>query len=97
MAASMSAYWCEPSSHRLLEEGATRRHQAQSAGKLDGLGAAVRAELFVYVSHVRPDGVHRQVQLPGDLRGRKVGRQVPQHAGLAVAERRVQARWISGR
>src|SRR5215467_6118797 len=45
-----------------------RREQAEGAGLLDGLTAVVCAELVVQVTHVRPDGVHRQRQLTSDLR-----------------------------
>ncbi len=58
--------------------------QAEGAGPLDGLAAAVRVQLVVDVAHVRPDGVHRHRQLPGDLLHGQAGRQVPQHADLAA-------------
>ena len=54
---------------------------------LDGLTAAVDAELGVQVAHVGGDGVHRQGQLAGDLLRRQVGGQVTQDASLAVGER----------
>jgi hypothetical protein len=54
---------------------------------LDGLGAAVRAKLFVEVAHVCPDRVHRQGHFGGDLRHGQVGRQVAQHADLAIGDR----------
>ena len=54
---------------------------------LDGLTAAVDAELGVQVAHVGGDGVHRHGQLAGDLLRRQVGRQVTQDASLAVGER----------
>src|SRR5260370_10223678 len=61
--------------------------QAQGAGAGDGLAAPVRAELQVEVVDVGLDGVRRDGQLAGDLRPGQVGRQVAQHADLAVAER----------
>jgi hypothetical protein len=39
-----------------------------SASLLDSLVAAVGAELVLDVAHVGLDGVHRQVELTGDLR-----------------------------
>jgi hypothetical protein len=54
---------------------------------LDGLGAAVRAKLFVEVARVCPDRVHRQGHFGGDLRHGQVGRQVAQHADLAIGDR----------
>ena len=56
------------------------REQAQGAGTVHGLVAAVDAELGVQVARVRVDGVHRQPQLGGDLGCREVGRQVAQDA-----------------
>src|SRR6266567_8265642 len=61
--------------------------EAEGAGSRDRLGATVRAELGEEVAYVRPDRVHRQGQLAGDLRRGQVGRQIPQHADLALAER----------
>ena len=45
------------------------------------------AELEEQVVDMRADGGHRHRQLAGDLRGRQVGRQIAQHAELALAER----------
>jgi hypothetical protein len=61
--------------------------QAQGTGPRDGLGAPVRVELGVHAAHVGLDGVGRDVQFPGDLRGGQVGRQVAQYPGLAVGQR----------
>ena len=58
---------------------------------LDGLAAAVDAELGVQMVHVGADGVHREAQLSGDLGSGEVGRQVAQDAGLAVGELFIQA------
>jgi carboxylesterase type B len=63
------------------------REQAKSAGPVEGLQAAVGAELVVQVPHVRPDRVHRHVELAGDLRSGKAGRQEAQDTGLGLAER----------
>src|SRR6185312_4414265 len=63
------------------------REQAEGAGSRDRLAAAVHAELGEQVAYVRPDRVHRQGQLPGDLRHGQVRRHVPQHPDLAPAER----------
>jgi hypothetical protein len=62
----------------LREEGASRPW----ARALNGVGAVVRAELFVHVAHMRPDGVNRHGQLAGDLRRGQVGRQVAQVENL---------------
>jgi hypothetical protein len=61
--------------------------QAKSTGPVDGLQAAVGAELVVQVPHVRPDRVHRHIELAGDLRGGKAGLQEAQDAGLGLAKR----------
>jgi virginiamycin B lyase len=76
-----------------------RCEQAQGAGLPHGLGPAARAELLVQVPLVRLDGVHRQVQLAGDLPRGQVARQVVQHPRLAVgkalgAARRLRAVWV---
>src|SRR5260370_25983467 len=71
--------------------------QAEGAGPVDGLVAAVGAELVVKVAHVRPDGGRRQVQLAGDLRHGQVGGQVAQDAGLGPTERFAQAAWLAAR
>src|SRR3984957_2358559 len=63
-----------------------RREQAQGAGAVHRLVAAVDAELGVHVAGVRVDRVHRQPQFGGDLARREVGRQETQDAGLAVGE-----------
>ena len=63
------------------------REQAKSTGPVDGLQAAVGAELVVQVPHVRPDRVHRHIKLTGDLRRGKAGLQEAQDAGLGLAER----------
>jgi hypothetical protein len=47
----------------------------------------VGAELVVQVPRVRPDRVHRHVELAGDLRRGKAGLQERQDAGLGLAER----------
>jgi hypothetical protein len=73
------------------------REQAESAGPVDGLQAAVGAELVVQVPHVRPDGVHRHVELAGDLRRGKAGLQEAQDAGLGLAERLEQVLWRAWR
>ena len=67
------------------------REQAEGAGSRDRLGATVHAELGEQVAYVRPDRVHRQGQLPGDLRHGQVRRQVPQHPDLTLAKRIYQA------
>ena len=67
------------------------REQAQSAGAVHGLMAAVDAELGVQVARVGADGVDREEQLTGDLGSRELGRQVAQDADLALAERLAQA------
>ena len=59
--------------------------QAEGSGARDGVGSPVRAELGVQVAHMGADGVDRDVQLAGDLRPREIGRQVAQHAQLALA------------
>jgi hypothetical protein len=51
----------------------------------------VGAELVVEVPHVRPDWVHRHVELAGDLRRGKAGLQEAQDARLGLAERLGQA------
>jgi signal transduction histidine kinase len=63
------------------------REQTKSTGPVEGLQAAVRAELVVQVPHVRPDRVHRHIKLAGDLRRGKAGLQEAQDAGLGLAER----------
>ena len=63
------------------------REQAKSTGPVDGLQAAVGAELVVQVSHMRPDRVHRHIKLAGDLRRGKAGLQEAQDAGLGLADR----------
>src|SRR2546430_15176400 len=70
------------------------REQAEAAGVLDRLGGTVRAELGEEVAYMRPDRVHRQGQLAGDLRSRQVGRQVTQHTDLGLAERIYQAEGV---
>src|SRR6516162_11569528 len=70
--------------------------QAEGAGPVDGLVAAVGAELVVEVAHVRPDGVRRQVELVGDLRRGQVGGQVAQDTGLGLAERFAQSSRLAG-
>src|SRR5260370_17448199 len=60
--------------------------QAERAGPVDGLVAAVGAELVVEVAHVRPDGVRRQVELAGDLRHGQVGAHVPPDPALRPPE-----------
>jgi hypothetical protein len=57
----------------------------------------VRIELVVDVTHVRSDGVLRQIELIGDLRHGQVGGQVAQDAGLGLAERLTQALRCGGR
>jgi hypothetical protein len=47
------------------------------------------------MAHVGLDGVHRQVELAGDLGRRQFGRQVAQDLDLALAERLAQAPPIS--
>jgi hypothetical protein len=47
----------------------------------------VSAELVVQVPRVRPDRVHRHVQLAGDLRRGQAGLQERQDADLGLAER----------
>jgi len=63
------------------------RKQAKSAGPVEGFQAAVGAELVVQVPHVRPDRVHRDVELAGDLRRGKAGLQEAQDTGLGLADR----------
>src|SRR5580704_18815126 len=53
-----------------------RCEEAEGAGLLDSLGPGARAELLVQVPLVGLDGVHRQVQLFGNLPRGQVGRQV---------------------
>src|ERR1700733_7897631 len=65
--------------------------QVDTAGALDRLGATVHAELGEEVAYVRPDRVHRQGQLAGDLRRGQVGRQVAQYPDLGLAQRIYQA------
>jgi hypothetical protein len=48
-------------------------------------------QLVVDVAHAGLDGVHRQVELVGDLWRGELGRQVAQDADLALAERLAQA------
>ena len=67
------------------------REQAKGTGPVQGLQAAVGAELVVEVPHVRPDWVHRHVELAGDLRRGKAGLQEAQDARLGLAERLGQA------
>jgi hypothetical protein len=67
--------------------------QAKSTGAVEGLQAAVGAELVVQVPHVRPDRVHRHIELAGDLRRGQAGLQEAQDAGLGLAERLGQALW----
>jgi hypothetical protein len=67
-----------------------------------GLPAAVRAEVAVQVPQVGLDCVRGEVELGGDLRRTHVGRQVAQHAGLALGERlawpgRFARRWRGAR
>src|SRR5262249_8382238 len=81
---------------RLAGPWCGRREQAEGAGLLDGLTAVVCAELVVQVTHVRPDGVHGQVELACDLRRGEVGGQVAQDTGLGLAERLAQARRFDG-
>ena len=69
------------------------REQSKSTGPVDGLHAAVGAELVVQVPHVRPDRVHRHVKLAGDLRRGKAGLQEAQDAGLGLADRLGQVLW----
>jgi hypothetical protein len=69
------------------------REQAESAGPVESLQAAMGAELVVQVPHVRPDRVHRHIKLAGDLRRRKAGLQEAQDAGLGLAERLGQVLW----
>jgi hypothetical protein len=47
----------------------------------------VDVELLVEMTHVRADGIRRQVQLPGDFLNREAGGQVPQHPDLGLAQR----------
>ena len=61
--------------------------QAKSTGAVEGLQAAVGAELVVQVPHVRPDRVHRHIELAGDLWRGQAGLQEAQDAGLGLAER----------
>jgi hypothetical protein len=61
--------------------------QADGPGALHSLLAAVRTELLVQAPQVRPDRVHGQAELGGDLRRGQVGWQVAQHACLAVGDR----------
>jgi len=63
------------------------REQTKRTGPVEGLQAAVGAELVVQVPHVRPDRVHRHIKLAGDLRRGKAGLQEAQDAGLGLAER----------
>ena len=69
------------------------REQTKSAGPVEGLQATVGAELVVQVPHVRPDRVHRHVELAGDLWRGKAGLQEAQDAGLGLAERLGQVLW----
>jgi hypothetical protein len=66
--------------------GAGRGEQAEGAGSRDYLGAAVRAQLAAHVADVRADRGYRYRQLAGDLWGRQVGRQGPQHSDLTSVE-----------
>src|SRR6201995_5846698 len=68
--------------------------QAERAGVRDRLAAAVRAELGEEVAYMRPDRVHRNGQLAGDLRRGQVGRQVTQHPDLGLAQRIHQAEGV---
>src|SRR5690242_18499618 len=61
--------------------------QAEGASTRNGLRPAVRAELGEEVANVRPDRVHRQGQLAGNLRRGQIGRQVAEHPDLALAKR----------
>src|SRR5260370_16262744 len=61
--------------------------QAERAGPVDGLVAAVGADLAVKVAHVRPDGVRRQVELAGDLRHGQVLGPVPPDPALSPPDR----------
>jgi LuxR family transcriptional regulator, maltose regulon positive regulatory protein len=85
----LAASRTDPASRWTGLAGATGggREQAQVAGPGDRLGPVVGAELGVEVAHVGLDGVDRDVQLAGDFRPGQVGRQVAQHAQLAVAQR----------
>jgi hypothetical protein len=60
--------------------------QAGGPGVLHGLVAAVRVKLPVQVPQVGPDRVRGEVKLGGDLRNAHVGRQVAQHASLALGQ-----------
>ena len=61
--------------------------QAKSTGPVEGLEAAVGAELVVQVPHVRPDRVHRHIKLAGDFRRGKAGLQEAEDPSLGLAER----------
>src|SRR5580693_9083757 len=72
------------------------REQADSLGALHGLLAAVRAELAVQVPQVGLDRVRRDVELGGDLWRAHMGRQVAQHASLALGEQLVRPGRFAG-
>ena len=67
--------------------GWRRGEQAEGAGTLNGLRAAVRAELGDEVTYVRLSGVHRQGQLAGNRQRGQVGRPVAEHPHRALAQR----------
>src|SRR6185437_8799568 len=64
-----------------------RCEQAEGTGLRHRLRPTVRVQLAAHVADVRADRVHRQGQLAGDLRRGQVGRQISQHADLALAQR----------
>src|SRR6185312_8233982 len=66
----------------------------EATGALDRLGTTVRAELGEQVAYMRPDRMHRQGQLAGDLRRGQVGRHIPQYPDLALAQRIDQAEGV---
>ena len=62
------------------------REQAELAGSVDRVRAAVYAELGVHVAQVGPDRVLGYEQLRRDLWPAEVGRQVAQHPKLALRQ-----------
>src|SRR5208282_895566 len=70
----------------LLGRAGGRGDESEGAPALDSLPATVHAEFVVEVTDVRLDRVFRQIQLPGDLRGRQAGREIAQDPQFTVAE-----------
>jgi hypothetical protein len=84
-AATVAAVQPFPRKITRVIHSASRLEQTQRFRARDRVGSRCCAQLAVQLAYVGLDGVHRDVQLPGDLAPRKAGCEAPQHGQLGRA------------